>query len=275
MYCPVLVTERFGEPPYDNCVFSSGLMLANKATLGRYGTASAAVANLRRASGDDHASATPAYLSAAYKKMFGWTDPEFLGQTTAFWAAIDKGAGAAFNYIYGKVPVHFRAGDPSFTGGHCAYIQAADPEGKTDPMNAWIIDPLRTGDWKGEWIKRQDLDNAMQHNARGGPLVNLLGEGIHKVTPGPAPVPAPPSAGSYTMHFAPGAVVNLTSLRGACISGYTQRRWGNHASQAPCEAPVRYAGCSRGHATLALVTAGVFKGYRVLISGGIVVTPTA
>lgn len=81
------------------------------------------------------------------------------------------------------------------------------------------------------------------------------------------PKPAPKSC---RIRVAAGATVRMASLSASgCISGWTSRKWGPRASGAPCRQPVVKRGCVRGQATVAYVTAGVFKGRWVRIGQGV------
>jgi hypothetical protein len=81
---------------------------------------------------------------------------------------------------------------------------------------------------------------------------------------------APPH--QWQLHIAAGTkVVYYVSAFGAggCIAGWTSRSWQGNASSAPCRAPVVRPGCSSGSAKVAYVTAGVFAGKFVRLSGGV------
>jgi len=81
----------------------------------------------------------------------------------------------------------------------------------------------------------------------------------------------PPVAATYEMVIAANATAQIATLKGACISGWTPRKWGPKTSHAPCRAPQVLKGCSSGQATVVYVTAGVFAGQRLRIASGVTV----
>ena len=79
-----------------------------------------------------------------------------------------------------------------------------------------------------------------------------------------------PSGTKYTLNIGARAVVKMASFASTgCITGWTTRTWGSRASSAPCQAPGVRKGCHSGQATIAYVTAGVFKNQAVRIGNGV------
>ena len=84
-----------------------------------------------------------------------------------------------------------------------------------------------------------------------------------------------PSRTSWALHVAHGATVVHYALDKAGRLTDTRRYlWTGRASSAPCRQPVVKIGAVRGQATLALVTAGVFKIRWVHIGSGVTATST-
>lgn len=79
----------------------------------------------------------------------------------------------------------------------------------------------------------------------------------------------PPPAANYHASIAAHATVQIASLKGSCISGWTRRTWGSKPSGAPCRAPQVLKGCVSGQATVVYVTAGEFAGKRIRIGSGV------
>jgi hypothetical protein len=121
---PAAVSERYGSPPYADCVPASAAMLAAVASH-RPELATAAEARaLRIDSGVPHAEGLgPADVTVAYRRRYGWQVPPFSGSPAALLAALRAGAQAAVHVIYGRVPPALHL-DPGFDGGHCVEIRA-------------------------------------------------------------------------------------------------------------------------------------------------------
>ena len=87
------------------------------------------------------------------------------------------------------------------------------------------------------------------------------------------PRPVPPA--SWRIHVAHGAVVVHYALDSAGRLTDTRRHaWTGHDSGAPCGQPALKRGASSGQATVAHVTAGVFRGRWVRIGSGVTATST-
>lgn len=88
----------------------------------------------------------------------------------------------------------------------------------------------------------------------------------------PKPTPPPTPIKGYRIKIAAHAIVMVASVNAAHppkITGWTRRPWGPKASGAQCHKPVVLKGISTGQATVALVTAGVFKNRYVRIGSGV------
>jgi hypothetical protein len=173
-------TERIGPPPWINCVFSSGVMLARKASLKATPAGAKEVRRLRAASADTHAAATPAHLVRAYHVRYGWTVPIWHGTWVALISALAHKSGAALFLSYGQLPTHFRRWDPTFVGGHCVYVQGTGPKGSGLAGHVWIIDPLAPKYlpgtktlYRGEWIANTDLRKAIYGGIMDGHAIVL------------------------------------------------------------------------------------------------------
>lgn len=97
----------------------------------------------------------------------------------------------------------------------------------------------------------------------------------HPSTPVPVPTPTPtptptPVPVAHRISIAPKAKILLANLSASgCIASWTTKTWGLSGSSAPCKAKVYLKGCASGGATVAYVTAGVFKGRYVKIGTGV------
>lgn len=130
--------------------------------------------------------------------------------------------------------------------------------GSTPPTVPWLFWQYTSNGTLGASTQRLDLDRF------NGTLDQL--RAFAGVTP---PVPV-----SWTLHVAAHAKVHVATMRGSCISGWTEHLWGPKASSAPCRAPVVRKGCYSGSATVAYVTKGLFAGKYVRISASDGVTAT-
>jgi hypothetical protein len=85
----------------------------------------------------------------------------------------------------------------------------------------------------------------------------------------------PAKARAYSLHIAAHAGVRRAIVTPAGkISGWKHPdpyRWGGSPSSAPCRRPIVKQGTVHGQATVAYVTAGMFKGEWVQVRGGVTV----
>lgn len=101
------------------------------------------------------------------------------------------------------------------------------------------------------------------------PMVVAHGQAVWKTVD---QIITPPPTAAYHLHIAARATVQIADFNGSCITGYRKRAWGSKASSAPCRPAKVEPGCSSGHAPIAYVTAGVFKGQWIRVAAGVTVT---
>jgi hypothetical protein len=161
-FLPRYITERIGPPPWDNCICCSGLMLANKASHNAKPATSVEVLALRAASlASPHGPVNFPELAHAYHARYGW-NVSLTSPTTAeaLYAALLDGSGAIVVLNMGRMPVHFRRFDPSFTAQHACYLQITDGVPTTDHGAFWLVNPMApklNPAYRGEWIHVTDL----------------------------------------------------------------------------------------------------------------------
>jgi hypothetical protein len=142
----------------------------------------------------------------------------------------------------------------AFEGAHAIGIH---PLTKTEAgvLWRWINDPICPA---GRW----ERDSVLERYAEAySPTVRF----------GAFTDPVPPT--TYRLRIGANAVVRLASVTPTGrISGWTNDRWGDTASTAPCRAPVVKRGTVSGSATVAYVTAGKYARRWVGIGRGVTVT---
>lgn len=162
----VMVSERFGSPPFDNCTFASARALADKATGKRINSA-ASVRALRKASGTIHGATGPDAVVTAFKKAFKWTVGKWSMSIDTLYAQMRQASSwtGAVMFVYpARLPAHFRRWDPKFDKGHALYVQGTSPAGVVNSTHLWIMDPMLAGKekgYRGEWIRQDDLTAAL------------------------------------------------------------------------------------------------------------------
>lgn len=127
-YLPPFVSE-FPDHPVTDCVPASGLMLANKVSLGAFPSGVVEREALQNAMGTQDQGADAQQLAAGVNARY------HLGLVAgAGWDAIelrlsDPARGAAIFGTYQLLPGDIRAhgGQSTFTGGHCMYAQSDGP----------------------------------------------------------------------------------------------------------------------------------------------------
>ncbi len=153
-YQPTFVTET-DTHPWTDCLWASGAMLLDKWTNGEGRLGRRA---LRALSGDLAGGSSLSDLRAAYATL--GVDLAFSpdGGTTITWpmllSRLEQGAGAVLLGDASQLPRWFGRWDPAFwkaTGdkdNHAVYIERYDRR----HGRVWLMDPLGSGDWRGEWI---------------------------------------------------------------------------------------------------------------------------
>lgn len=170
LYSPPFITETDEPSPWLDCTWSSGLMLANKATAtathpnGRYPGTRAEREALRAASGDRTGGSSLYDLRLGVVKRYRWTYSLLPITWSTLMARMKAGHGANVQGLYSKLPAHFQRWDPHFAtlgsrSTHAMYIQGHDRPGyqHIDPktgllLDFYLCDPLGRGTYKGEWI---------------------------------------------------------------------------------------------------------------------------
>jgi hypothetical protein len=153
-YRPAFVTET-GSRPWTDCLWASGAMLLDKWTSGRIHVSRQ---DLRALSDAHSGGSSLADLRVAFGKLgldLGYSPG---GGMRLSWRALLKrlgaGAGAVLLGDDGKMPRRYGRWDPAFwkkTGeadNHAVYIERYD----AGRGRVWLMDPLASGDWHGEWI---------------------------------------------------------------------------------------------------------------------------
>lgn len=170
-FSPRYQTEWYGKSPFLNCTWASGLMLANKASRGKYPHTNAEVDALRRDSGDHLGGSSLRDLQRGIDARYGWTLPINGVSWTGLLTRLARTDGAIVQGLYSKLPAHYTRFDPHFasTGNksaHAAYVQGHDRGGNYHlganglPTDVFWCDPLGhdaagtpiDGRYRGEWM---------------------------------------------------------------------------------------------------------------------------
>jgi hypothetical protein len=154
-YTPRFVTQTDERPPWQDCMWASGVMLLDKWTHGR---ATPQRESLRRASRDSVGGSRFADLARAVSRLYGWR-PKFSpdGGERLTWAGLlerlASGGGAVLAGDYGRLGAPFTRWDWTYAHqrnapGHALYVERYDERAK----RMWLMDPLGRGDYSGEWV---------------------------------------------------------------------------------------------------------------------------
>jgi hypothetical protein len=157
-YFPPYVHERFGDPPYWACTFTSLLNGANVGWLGKWPANSNEVRALAKASGDvdTRGGSRSSHMITAMRVRYGRRmaieslPPSRVKERLANgWALV----GAV---TYGNLPELYRRPSPRFKGGHRIVLIGWD-DGRTR-----ILDPMQMRDhtYTGQWIRWSDFEPA-------------------------------------------------------------------------------------------------------------------
>lgn len=148
-YLPPFVSE-FPDHPVTDCVPASGLMLANKVSLGAFPSGVTEREALQNAMGTQDQGADAQQLAAGVNARYqlglvpgnGWAGIEL--------RLSDPARGAAIFGTYQLLPGDIRAhgGQPAFTGGHCMYAQNDGPGTVTlgDPLASSYLPGVPIGE---------------------------------------------------------------------------------------------------------------------------------
>ncbi len=179
---PRFITEMDSRGPSADCLWASAQMYLDKLTAGR---AVVDHERLRTLSGSRTRGATLAEVKTAMREAGlpfafspGGGDP--LTWTTLL-ARLERGGGAIVEGTYHALPRRYGRWDPAFWADpasyHAVYIERYDRASD----RVWLMDPLATGSWKGEWIAVRYLVRFVWHT--GGGLLYAA------ATPAAAPLP--------------------------------------------------------------------------------------
>lgn len=129
-YSPRFVTETDENPPWTDCTWASGLMLANKASGGKYPATRAEREALRKASGDHFGGSNLVDLHDGIERRYHWQLVVDWPSWDQLIARLERGDGAVVQGLYARLPPHFKRWDPAFgrkpDSGHAAYVQGHD-----------------------------------------------------------------------------------------------------------------------------------------------------
>ena len=153
-YTPRFVTQTDERPPWNDCLWASGVMLLDKWTHGRLTPQREA---LRRSSGDGVGGSRFSDLARAISRQYGWR-PKFSpdGGERLTWndllERLASGGGAVLAGDYGRLGSPFTRWDRSYAhdpnaGGHALYVEQYDERNK----RIWLMDPLGRNGYNGEW----------------------------------------------------------------------------------------------------------------------------
>lgn len=163
-YTPEFTTETNEPSPWTDCTFADGLMLANKASRGKYPNTRAEREALRRASGDTIGGASLQDLAKGIKNRYHWTLPVVPITLATLELRLRRKYGAASSGLYAtfkgtkfaRFDVHFS--NQGSNSAHSMYFQGHDRKGYQH-LNAagklqdvYVMDPLGRGTYKGEWM---------------------------------------------------------------------------------------------------------------------------
>jgi hypothetical protein len=149
---------EWDEPAIRDCVYASGIMVANKATLGAIACVRAEREALARAAGkpEGEEASTLADLRTGMLERYGWSGVIESVTPAGLGAAIGPGEGAVVIGWYAKLPAHFTRFDPGFAAKGTASLHALYAEHRPElgSTQRWVIDPLFHGEagYRGEPI---------------------------------------------------------------------------------------------------------------------------
>jgi len=157
-YFPPYANERFGNPPYWSCTFTSLLNGLNVGWLGRWPATPGEIRALAKASGDvdTRGGSRSSHMIAAMRVRHGKKmaieslRPELVKRRlSSGWAMV---AGVT----YGALPEAYRRPSPRFKGGHRVVLIGWDGD------RTRLLDPMQKRDstFAGQWIRWSDFEPA-------------------------------------------------------------------------------------------------------------------
>lgn len=157
---------------WEDCVFTSGLMLANTATLGKYPATLTEAENIRDAAGlSPLGPTTNNQLNLGLSRRYGWTGGRVSASWSIFLPGVPVGYAVAFAGSFAGLPYGHRLRRflPNYTGGHEVF---AIHEGNNV---WWWMDPLGPGDgsYQGEAVSDYEIRSFLAGNTDGGTVVRV------------------------------------------------------------------------------------------------------
>jgi len=154
-YTPRFVTQTDERPPWNDCLWASGVMLLDKWTHGRV---TPQRETLRRSSGDSVGGSLFSDLARAVTRQYGWR-PKYSpdGGERLTWSdlleRLASGGGAVLDGDYGRLGSPFTRWDVSYArnpnaSGHSVYVERYDERAN----RMWLMDPLGRNGYSGEWV---------------------------------------------------------------------------------------------------------------------------
>ncbi len=161
-YTPSFTTETNEPSPWYDCTWASGLMLANKATRGKYPNTLIERKAIRSAGAPNKQGASLRDLALGIKNRYGWTLPTNVISLDSLEVRLRRGDGSVSQGLYSTFrDTLYARWDRNFSNqgsnsGHATYVQGHDPMGRQELnsncklSSVWWLDPL--GQAPGEWM---------------------------------------------------------------------------------------------------------------------------
>ena len=199
-FSPKFVTETDQPPPWLDCTWASGLMLANMASLGKYPATRAERRALRNDSTDHLGGSGLHDLARGLQVRYHWTiSADGLSWPTLL-AELGNGSGAIVQGIYADLPKHYQRWDTQFAAKgrlstHAAYAQGHDRGGNyhrdaqgnltdifwCDPLGRHDVGTPAADQYRGEWMPVAALHSFMRGLAGDGDLFTAtVAQGQHR-----------------------------------------------------------------------------------------------
>lgn len=198
-FSPRFVTETDEKPPWTDCAWASALMLANKASEGKYPATRIERELLRDASGDHFGGSNLDDVAKGILNRYGWTLSPARPTWDALLYKLGQNCGALVTGLYSRLPDHFTRWDRAFANkgmasGHAAYVQGHDRGGNYHlgpdglPEDVFWCDPLgrrlpgqtAAQSYRGEWLAASDLRDFLLHLDSDQYYVALAAQGSAK-----------------------------------------------------------------------------------------------
>ncbi len=197
-YSPPFTTETNEMPPWTDCTWAAGLMLANLATLGKFPNTRKERELLRSASGDHFGGSNLEDLSRGLLLRYGWGLPSIRTSQATLLLRLSRGYGAVVQGDYALLTTHFQRWDPAFAAKrlplHAAFIQGHDRGGNYHlnsagiPNEVFWNDPLGRSprgtpadeQYRGEWMPVPILWRFMSRlGTQGARFAATMAQGVH------------------------------------------------------------------------------------------------